>query len=212
MQGASDFRPICGYNIGNGNRWRHIYYGRNEYKAYQMAPLSMTLSDPKPQFQGHTALKSRVTLASARLSGLNSLSVKAIFLKNVHQGHDTQSRCNICCSEAFCSDRSPRLNRFTRATLSVERVFATATCLSVCLSVTAGIVSKRKQLFMISSPSDSPTISLWRGMTRRKILKVSPQRERFVRVGWVRIGDFCYFSTNKPPYLRNSARYDHGYY
>jgi len=38
------------------------------------------------------------------------------------------------------------VNFITCATLSVERVFATATCPPVCLSVTAGIVSKRKQL------------------------------------------------------------------
>jgi len=72
-------------------------------------------------------------------------------------------------------------------------------CLSVCLSVTAGIVSKRN--VMISSPSDSPMISasekLW---PVKKFARGHPQWGRFLRVGWVRTGDFFFdFSTYKPP-------------
>jgi len=63
---------------------------------------------------------------------------------------------------------------------------------------------------MISSPSDSTMISLsgevW---LVEKFARGHPQRGRFVRVGWVRTGDF---STYKAPYLRNGARYDQGYY
>jgi len=66
---------------------------------------------------------------------------------------------------------------------------------------------------MISSPSDSPMISLsgevW---LVEKFARGHPQRRRFVRVGWVRTCSFCDFSTYKPPYLGNGARYDQGYY
>jgi len=66
---------------------------------------------------------------------------------------------------------------------------------------------------MISSPSDSPMISL-SGEVRlvEKFARGHPQRGRFVRVGWVRTGDFGDFSTFKPPYLGNGVRYYQDYY
>ena len=33
-----------------------------------------------------------------------------------------------------------------------------------------------------------------------------PKRGRFLRLGWVRTGDFGDFSTNKPPYLRKRCK------
>jgi len=91
--------------------------------------------------------------------------------------------------------------RYARAGLCQSNVSG---CLSVhysryCKTETASI--------MISSPSDSPMISLsgevW------LVERGHPQIGRFLRLGWVRTGDF---STYKPPYLGNGARYDHGYY
>jgi len=81
-------------------------------------------------------------------------------------------------------------------------VFATATCLSGCPSVCYSryCIKTEAATVMISSPSDSPMISL------------PSDRARFMRDGWVRTGDFCDFSTYKAPYLRNGARYDQGYY
>ena len=102
---------------------------------------------------------------------------------------------------------------FTRATLCVERVFARATCPSVRYSRYCIKTKTERASVMISSPSDSPMISLsgevWLVV---KFTRGHPQRGRFVRVGWVRTGDFCDFSTYKLPYLRNGARYDQGYY
>jgi len=66
---------------------------------------------------------------------------------------------------------------------------------------------------MISSPSDSPVISdsgkVW---LVEKFARGHPERGRFVSLGWVRTGDFCDFSTYKPPYLRNGARCHQSYY
>jgi len=97
----------------------------------------------------------------------------------------------------------------------LERVFATATCPSVRLSVRYSryCIKTETASVMISSPSDSSMISLsgevW---LVEKLARDHPQRGRFVRVGWVRTGDFCDFSTYKPPYLGKGARYDQGYY
>jgi len=51
---------------------------------------------------------------------------------------------------------------FTRATLCVERVLATATCLAVCLSVCHSwyCIKTETASVVISSPSDSPMTSL----------------------------------------------------
>jgi len=104
---------------------------------------------------------------------------------------------------------------FTCATLCVERVFATATCPSVRLSVRyiRYCVKTERASVMISSPSDSPIIwdsaNVW---LVEKFARGHPERGRFVRLGWVRTGDFGDFSTYKPPYLRNGARYDQCYY
>ena len=66
---------------------------------------------------------------------------------------------------------------------------------------------------MISSPSDSPMI--WvsgRVWHVEKFARGHHERGRFLKLGWVRTAVFCYFWTYKPPYLRNGARYDQGYY
>jgi len=63
----------------------------------------------------------------------------------------------------------------------------------------------------ISSPSDSPMMSL-SGEVWLVEKFARGWRGRFLRLGWVRTGDFGDFSTYKPPYLRNGARYDQCYY
>jgi len=85
----------------------------------------------------------------------------------------------------------------------------------VCPSY-AGIVSKPwliDQNVMISSPSERPNIPFFLEICGScahpeppKFDRGHPERERFLRLGWVRTGDFGDFSTYKPPYLRNGAR------
>jgi len=56
IQGGSNFRPICGY-ISETVLDRGRVTMEDEYKSYvlyRIVPLSMTLSDPEPQFQGHS--------------------------------------------------------------------------------------------------------------------------------------------------------------
>jgi len=51
-KGSSDFRPICGYVSESGSNAL-----KDEYKvvcALSNSALSMTLSDPESQFQGHS--------------------------------------------------------------------------------------------------------------------------------------------------------------
>jgi len=81
--------------------------------------------------------------------------------------------------------------------------------MSVCLSVTLRYCIKTKKAsVMISSPSDSLNILVSRNIWFiTKFDRGHPERGRFLRLGWVRTGDFGEFSTNKPPYLRNGARY-----
>ena len=77
--------------------------------------------------------------------------------------------------------------------------------MSVRLSVTLRYCIKTKKAsVMISLPSESPNI-LVSGNIRLtpKFDRGHPERGRFLRLGWVRTGNF---STNKPPYLRNGAR------
>jgi len=76
---------------------------------------------------------------------------------------------------------------------------------SVCPSVTLRYCIKTKKgSVMISSPSESPNIlvseNIW---FITKFEMGHPERWQFMRLGWVRTGDFGEFSTNKPPYLRN---------
>jgi len=81
---------------------------------------------------------------------------------------------------------------------AVERVFARATCLSVRPAVRYGryCMKTERASVMISSPSDSPMIwasgKVW---LVEKFARSHPERGRFVRLGWVRTGDFCDFST-----------------
>ena len=61
---------------------------------------------------------------------------------------------------------------------------------------------------MISSPSESLNILLSRNMVHQEIPLFEighPERGRFMRLGWVKIGNFDDFSTNKLPYFRNGA-------
>jgi len=83
---------------------------------------------------------------------------------------------------------------------------------SVCLSVTlVHCVHMVRPTIMISSPYGSPIILVSGNITLiPKYEGDHPERGRWLSVRWVRIGDR--FSTNKPPYLRNGARYDKGYY
>jgi len=79
---------------------------------------------------------------------------------------------------------------------------------SVRLSVTLRYCIKTKKAsVIISSPSESQNILISRNIWFiTKFDRGYPERGRFLRLGWVRTGDFGDFSTNKPPYLRNGAR------
>jgi len=52
IQVGSDFRPIglCGYISENGNRYLQQKTNINAHVLYRIVLLSMTLSDPEPQF------------------------------------------------------------------------------------------------------------------------------------------------------------------
>ena len=81
--------------------------------------------------------------------------------------------------------------------------------MSVRLSVRPSVtlrycVKTKKASVMISSLSESPNILVSGNIP--KFDRGHPERGRFIRLGWVRTGDFGDFSTNKPPYLRNGAR------
>jgi len=82
-------------------------------------------------------------------------------------------------------------------------------CLSVCLSVCPSVtlrycIKTKKASVMTSSPSESPNILVSRNIWFiTKFERGHPQRGRFLRMGWIRTGDFGDFSTNKPLYLRN---------
>jgi len=79
---------------------------------------------------------------------------------------------------------------------------------NVRLSVTLRYCIKMKKAsVMISSPSESQNILVSRNIWLiTKFDRGYPERRRFLRLGWIKIGNFDYFSTNKPPYLRNGAR------
>ena len=81
-------------------------------------------------------------------------------------------------------------------------------CPSVRPSVTLRYCIKTKKAnVMISSTSESLNILVSRNIWFiTKFNRSHPERGRFLRLGWVRAGDFGDFSTNKPPYLRNGAR------
>ena len=81
-------------------------------------------------------------------------------------------------------------------------------CPSVCPSVTLRYCIKMKKAsVMISSPSESLNILVSRNIWLiTKFDRGHPELRRFLRLGWVRSGDFSDISTNKPPYLRNGAR------
>ena len=80
--------------------------------------------------------------------------------------------------------------------------------LSVRPSVTLRYCIKTKKAsVMISSPSESLNILVSRNIWLiTKFDRGHPERWRFLRLGWVRTGDFGDFSTNKPPHLRSGAR------
>ena len=84
-------------------------------------------------------------------------------------------------------------------------------CLSVCLFVRLSVtlrycIKTKRASVMISSPSESLDILVSRNIWFiTKFDRGHPERGRYLRLGWVRTGDF---STNKPPYLQNGARQD----
>jgi len=80
--------------------------------------------------------------------------------------------------------------------------------LSVRPSVTLRYCIKTKKAsVIISSPPESLNILVSRNIWFiTKFDRGHPERRQFLRLGWVRMGDFGDFSTNKPPYLRNGAR------
>jgi len=85
----------------------------------------------------------------------------------------------------------PVLLCFYQRDAMLARVFATATCLSVCPSVCLSVTTRycvktKKVSIMISSPSGSPTILVFDLMPNfiTKNLRGSPERRRQTRVGW----------------------------
>jgi len=74
---------------------------------------------------------------------------------------------------------------------------------SVCPSVTLRhCIKTKKATVMISSPSKSLNILVSRNIwIITKFERGHPERGRFMRLGWIKIGNFDGFSTNKPPYL-----------
>ena len=87
-----------------------------------------------------------------------------------------------------------------RAEMSVRPSVSPSVTLRYCIKTKKGSV-------MISSPSESLNILVSRNIwSITKFDRGHPERGRFLRLGWVRTGDFGDFSTNKPPYLRNGAR------
>jgi len=81
---------------------------------------------------------------------------------------------------------------------------------SVCLSVTlVDCVHMVQPTIIVSSPYGSPIILVSADITFiPKFEEGHPERGRWMRVE----GTNWRLSTNKPPYLRNGARYDKGYY
>jgi len=79
---------------------------------------------------------------------------------------------------------------------------------SVCLSVTLRYCIKTKKAsVMISPPPESLNILVSRNIwIIAKFERGHLERGRFMRLGWVKIGNFDDFSTHNPPYLRNGAR------
>jgi len=60
---------------------------------------------------------------------------------------------------------------------------------------------------MISSLAESLNILVSRNIWFiTKFDRGHPERGRFLRLGWIKIGNFDEFSTYKLPYLRNGAR------
>ena len=105
---------------------------------------------------------------------------------------------------------------FYRVTLCVARSQLSQFCPSVRLSVCPSICHTRAlcphgstYTIVISSPYGSPII-LVSGISRPSKNSKGVPRGRALNEGWV--GTNWRFSTNKPPYLRNGARYDKGYY
>jgi len=96
----------------------------------------------------------------------------------------------------------------------LARVFATAKCLSVSLSVSPSVTSRycvkrKKASVMISLPSDSPkTVVFCRQISFRNS-KGFPQ-SRGLKEGWG--VEIQRFSTFKRQYLENSSRYGQSYY
>jgi len=81
-------------------------------------------------------------------------------------------------------------------------------CPSVCPCDTLRYCIKTKKAsVMIYSPSESLNILVSRNIwIITKFERGHPERGRYMRLGWLKIGNFDDFSTNKPPYLGNGAR------
>jgi len=104
------------------------------------------------------------------------------------------------------------VRRYALHGLSYRNSVRPSVRLSVCPSVrhTRGLCPHGStyddDFFTIWQPHHS---SFWGYQVHPKIRRGSP-RARALNEGGV--GTNCRFSTNKPPYLRNGARYDKGYY
>jgi len=78
---------------------------------------------------------------------------------------------------------------------------------SVCLSHAGRsyCIKTKKASVMISSPSESLNILVYKNIW--KFERSHPERGRFTRLGWVQIGNFDDFSTNKLQEERTSVTY-----
>ena len=96
----------------------------------------------------------------------------------------------------------------------LERVIVVASCLSVWLAVTAGIVSKRKQLasWLLHHLLAHWYRSLERYDSSKNFQGVTLSEGDLWEWGGLERTIFCDFWTYKAPYLQNGARYDQGYY
>ena len=68
------------------------------------------------------------------------------------------------------------------------------------------IKTKKASVMTFSQPESSNILVSGNIWFITKFERGHHERGQFMRLGWVRTGDFGEFSTNKPPYLRNGAR------
>ena len=135
------------------------------------------------------------------MPGLTEITVTSVLMKH------SSCFCSSC-SCGYCFLPARWHSKLCKCWYSQSRDVRLSVRLSVCLSVTLRYCIKTKKAsVMISSPSESLNVLVSRNIwIIMKFERGHPERGRFMRLGWVKIGNFEDFSTNKPPYLRNGVR------